>query len=149
MASNYTPEFGLNQWSLEDSVIMEEFNTDNRKIEQALLDLKASLPKFQAGSYVGNGKYGAETPTTLTFDFEPQLVVLVQENQHANLNLAPTVCIRGVPQMVVAFDPGSFTEFRPVKLNMIWDGTTFSCYAGQAASQFNTQDITYHFWAIG
>ena len=149
MASNYTPEYGLNQWSLEDSVIMEEFNTDNRKIEQALLDLKAALPKFQSGSYVGTGKYGEATPTTLTFDFEPQMVILVQGTSHSTLNSAPTVCIRGVQQMVVAFDPGSFTEFRPAKLNMIWDGTTFCCYAGQAASQFNTQDITYHYLASG
>lgn len=148
MASNQTPVYGLNQWSLEDSVIMEEFNTDNRNIEQALLDLKAALPKFQTGSYVGTGSYGAENPNSLTFDFEPKLVILVQENEQS-ANMAPTVCIRGVTQMVAAGDPGNSPYFEPQLFNMAWDGNTFSWYAANAEHQFNTKTANYHYMAIG
>ena len=41
MATNQTEHYKLNQWELNDCVVMEEFNADNVKIEQALLDLKA------------------------------------------------------------------------------------------------------------
>ncbi|MBQ3557125.1 MAG: hypothetical protein IJA11_04955 [Oscillospiraceae bacterium] len=148
MASNHTPAYGLNQWSLDDNFVMEDFNTDNRNIEQALLELKAALPKFQSGSYVGTGTGGAGTPNSLTFDFEPKLVILVQETKQSD-NMAPTVCIRGMTQMVSAGDPGNYPEFRPEPFYMSWDGNTFSWYATYATYQFNRKDTTYHYMAIG
>ena len=36
MASNHTEHYGLNQWELSDSVVMADFNEDNRKIDAAL-----------------------------------------------------------------------------------------------------------------
>lgn len=36
MASNYTSNYGLCQWELEDKVLRSEFNADNAKIDAAL-----------------------------------------------------------------------------------------------------------------
>ena len=36
MASNHTAQFGLSQWAATDPVRREDFNEDNRKIEEAL-----------------------------------------------------------------------------------------------------------------
>lgn len=76
MASNQTPNYGLNQWSLDDSVVMADFNADNLKLEEALNTITASIPHIQIGTYTGTGEYGAEHPNVLTFDFEPKLLVV-------------------------------------------------------------------------
>ena len=46
MASNQTANYGLNQWEATDKVMREDFNADNRKIEEAL----AKLQKEKASS---------------------------------------------------------------------------------------------------
>ena len=144
MASNYTPEFGLNQWSLEDSVIMEEFNTDNRKIEQALLDLTATLPKVQTGSFTLTEQHGEGNPFSYAFDVPPKVVFLVQEEELSS-NLAPTVLLRGVTKMVCAIDPGNDTSYKPEQMTLTWDGNTITWYTGY----YKLPKTTYHFLAIG
>lgn len=39
MANAYTPGFHLNQWAAEDSFLREEFNNDNRILDETLLGL--------------------------------------------------------------------------------------------------------------
>lgn len=39
MASNHTPQYGLNQWLSSDTVLRTDFNQDNTKLEAALLAL--------------------------------------------------------------------------------------------------------------
>lgn len=39
-------------------------------------DNAVAAPKIATGSYVGTGTYGKDNPTSLTFDFEPSLVVV-------------------------------------------------------------------------
>lgn len=159
MSSNQTPVYGLNQWSLEDSVIMEEFNTDNAKIEQALLDLKASLPKFQTGSYVGAGTFGADNPTTLTFDFEPQVVIIAPQpvgtQNQQSLTKAESVCalvaIRGASTAPVSYDCNLYGgNFEPGIINLSWEGNTVCLYHNyHNFLQYNATNLTYRYLAIG
>lgn len=44
-------------------------------IKQALANV--SIPKISYSTYSGNGKYGSNTPTVLTFDFDPAFVYVV------------------------------------------------------------------------
>ena len=81
MATNHTEAYGLNQWVHSDSVLMADFNEDNVKIEQALLDLKASMPKIATGSYVGTGTGGAENPSTLELDFSPKVIIITTDGK--------------------------------------------------------------------
>ena len=39
-----TNNYGLNQWDQQDRILMEDFNTDNAKIEAALQQLRNASP---------------------------------------------------------------------------------------------------------
>lgn len=90
-----TKNFELNQWESTDRILMDDFNNDNDKIDAALGTLKtasesqaATLAQHAATltqlgncriyttSYYGNGKFGSNSPNTLTFSAAP-LVMLV------------------------------------------------------------------------
>ena len=171
MASNHTQTYGLNQWALSDSVIMADFNEDNLKTEQALLALKeefkgadqkieqtltAALPKFALGSYVGTGTKGAENPKSLTFTFEPKLLIVAPEpvgtNNQKDMSVAETVntlvAIQGAPTATVSLESNS--RFMTIILNLTWNGKTVSWYANDAAlTQYNDATLTYRYLAIG
>ncbi len=146
MASNQTPVYGLNQWSLEDSVIMAEFNADNAKIEQALLDLKAGLPKFQAGSITVTEQYKENAPLSYTFDFPPKAILLVQgDSETTTLSLAPTIMLRDVTKMRCCYDPHNYTNYNTAWMYITWEGNTVSWYI----HSHYFHPATYHFLAIG
>ena len=174
MASNHTQTYGLNQWALSDSVIMADFNEDNLKTEQALLALKeelkgadqkieqtltAALPKFALGSYVGTGTYGAGNPNSLTFAFEPKLLIVAPEpvgtNNQKDMSTAetmsPLVAIRGASTATVSLDTNRYgANFLTIILNLIWNGKTVSWYTNDAAlAQYNDATLTYRSLAIG
>ena len=43
----------------------------------AIQSLGSGFAKIQTGSYVGTGTYGASNPCSLTFDFVPTLVIVL------------------------------------------------------------------------
>ena len=76
-----TANYQLNQWVKSDRIQMEDFNSDNAKIDAALkahADILAHSGncKVVFGTYTGDGTYGAANPRTLTFDGTPVLVVI-------------------------------------------------------------------------
>lgn len=152
MASNHTPTYGLNQWSLEDSVLMEEFNTDNRNIEQALLNLQAAMPKIATGSYVGTGTGGPNNPNTLEFDFTPQLVIIIIENDRPDAQ-TPWTFVRPW-KYCTAFHDGNASSNTSYN-HVTWLDKGVSWYSqyvnGNPApgGQLNTEGTTYHYLAIG
>ncbi len=42
-STNKTPNLGLNQWVLDDPLLMEDVNTDNQKIDTAVAGLQGQL----------------------------------------------------------------------------------------------------------
>ena len=76
MASNYTEHYGLCQWEATDQVLREEFNEDNRKVDEALSNMASALSKIVTGSYVGNG---AGT-RTISLGFTPKAVYVCHES---------------------------------------------------------------------
>ncbi len=156
MASNHTPTYGLNQWSLEDSVIMEEFNTDNRNIEQALLNLQAAMPKIATGSYVGTGTGGAETPNTLTFDFSPKVIIITTEGLSASPSTStstPRFFVR--PWKYANSYASGNTSSNTYYTYVTWLDKGVSWYSQnndgdpRAGGQLNSEGVTYHYFAIG
>ncbi len=158
MSSNQTPIYGLNQWSLEDSVIMEEFNTDNRNIEQALLSLAAAMPKIATGSYVGTGTAGEEHPNTLTFDFEPKFIAIFSNGEdvsphNENGGVAPWFFVRPWKYTNRHFN-GSNSNYS-YRTYVTWTDKGVSWYAQHgdgtvnAGNQLNGEGRTYYYFAIG
>ena len=87
--ADYTEHYQLHQWEPEDSFLRTDFNEDHEKIDTALNGLaeqNAALNDLvsQCGncqvyttSYTGKGSYGENSPCTLTFPFQPALVMVI------------------------------------------------------------------------
>ena len=69
-----TAQFGLNQWEMSDRILMDDFNSDNAKIDAALA---ARNCRFYTTSYTGDG----ELTKTWSFPGKPVLIVLTSTTQ--------------------------------------------------------------------
>ena len=67
----YTENYELNQWQKSDRIMMEDFNSDNAKIDAAL----AGLTKLAFGTYTGNDA----ATRVITLPFTPKVVWLAHE----------------------------------------------------------------------
>ena len=100
---NKTANFQLTQWEKTDRILMEEFNSDNEKIDTALKSnadgvaaLQTALAscgncKIVYGTYTGTGKYGRENPNKLTFNGDPLFVII-----KGSIGSAPTLGIQAM-----------------------------------------------------
>lgn len=141
MASGQTERYQLNQWSLDDPIQMEEFNADNRKLEQALTELDSSCLRIAFGSYTGTGEYGKDNAITLTFPFRPRLFY----------------CFRGgLGDMFTLVHSGMTGYVAPdlssgdYSISLTWTDNSVSWYNGRSAyAQLNEKDKVYHYMVIG
>ena len=141
MASNHTEHYQLNQWSLDDPVQMEDFNADNRKVEQALTWLMNNRVRLVTGTYTGTGEYGAQHPTTLTFDFTPKLIFMFGNSGRARFTLADT-------SITSYLDPTAGND-NPL-LHFTWAANSVSWYnTASAGAQYNTEGAVYHYFILG
>ena len=145
-----TANYGLNQWDAGDRIMMEDFNADNAKVDQALAEQEAALAEHTAalalrgncqiwaGSYVGAGSYGSGKETVVTFPFSPAFI-----------------CIYGDRYM--AFFVRNINSYRylplgdPCEASVSWseDGKTISLLANSQAAQMNSKNAVYHVVGIG
>ncbi len=145
-----TEHFQLNQWELTDRIMMEDFNADNKKIDdllhktvQQIEEVRDTQLQFFKGEYTGTGVYGAANQNTLTFPFAPKLVVVRPYNSH----YAPAYFYAGE---TVAW--GGYVSNGGVEFHVTWseDGKTLSWYNVQGHDQqYNYTDRPYHYFAIG
>ena len=149
MATNQTQHYGLNQWELSDSVVMEEFNEDNRKIDAALHNILSAIPRIHAGTYTGTGTYGADNPNTLTFEFAPKLVFIncvLEGGEGANGNdHYIMIAVHGTPKTYITYWSGSSCA----TVNLLWGDTSLSWYGSSAQKQGNWKNAVYRYIAIG
>ena len=75
MASNYTTNYGLPLWAADDAFLRTEFNDAHEKIEDALTEIAAGVPKIVTGSYSPNG-IGLDEPLHISLGFRPKLVLI-------------------------------------------------------------------------
>lgn len=102
------------------------------------LDQVMGFPaQVYAGSYVGTGTYGSSNPNTLTFPFEPKVVILFTGGDFAIL-MAPNPA---------AFGINTATGWA---ITVSWSGMSVSWYHQSSAPyQFNQDSIEYNYAAIG
>lgn len=136
---NQTTHYQLSQWESTDRIRMEDFNQDHQKIDAAI----ASRGNCQivTGSYTGTGTYGSGNPNTLTFDFQPVLVILNTGNA-GTYNTIPVHHILKYPSVKMGYATNS-----PGTLS--WSGHSVSWYNDSAEAQFNAADKTYQYIAFG
>ena len=135
MAANQTPVFRLNQWISEDPVLREDFNADNRKLENALNSLTNNL-KFagnaylETGSYVGNG--GGKV--SLTLSARPLAVMVL-----------------GYESLIIPGQPGSGSIFHTANTTPVsfsWSGNTVTWNTPNGEAWCNGKGRTYQYFAL-
>lgn len=105
------------------------------------------MVSIETGSYVGTGTYGDGNPNTLTFPFEPKLVVITgtEGGNYSRLMIAPQNAER-VP-CLFATDANGET---PKNIILTWSNTRLSWYSlRNATDQLNLSSIQYCYTAIG
>lgn len=102
-----------------------------------------TAPKIATGSYTGTGKYGSNNKNSLTFDFEPQLVILANVSSY-----------NGIPMHAI-FQRNQSSYIYYTGGPVSWSGKTMSWYTTEtnasngANYQLNTSGKTYNYIAIG
>lgn len=72
MPTNHTENYQLSQWERSDRIQMEDFNSDNAKIDAALTQLQATALRIHTGLYIGEGK----PEKTIELPFTPKFMWL-------------------------------------------------------------------------
>ena len=94
--------------------------------------------RIEVGSYVGTGAYGSSNPNSLTFGFEPNIILFSAAGVWPFIN----------PKQTSIYDiVGATSSF---VINISWNGNSVSWYSNDDHSyQLNTAGETYYYIAIG
>lgn len=110
--------------------------------DDVLAYLGKYAPKIATGSYVGTGTAGSSNPNSLTFDFDPQLVIIT--GQYSGSQIAwPLLFMRN---NTTAFEmgEGAYT------CKVTWNGKIVKWYSTEnAGRQMNYDGRKYYYVAIG
>ena len=140
MSTNKTENLNLHAWTPDDPVKMSEFNENFAALDAAC----GGMPHVVWGSYAGTGTCGQNNPTTLTFDFEPKLLLVTPTSYGYTMSriLAP----RGCTYVRNSFGTSSNDEYTT---RLRWDGNSVSYWSSNAGGQFNSLSNTYYYVAVG
>lgn len=110
------------------------------------LDNAVTAPKIATGSYTGTGTYGASHPNSLTFEFEPKLVI-IQASQGYGYQMLVFIYKTG-EELLMPWQStsGSFTNKGKINNNVVsWymEGNSSAIY------QLNELNTKYYYIAIG
>ena len=146
-----TPNFQLNQWSGTDYVRRTDFNADNLKIDTVLAALNTAVEgtgncRIATGSYAGTGTGGADHPTSLTFPFEPKLLIVLEES--CVFGSGNNLMLRGQTRYSCtnnsSGDANGYCQ---------WDGNTVTWHSEHsndpAKWQMNARNVNYCYLALG
>ena len=151
---NQTEIHGLSQWEKPDRILMEDFNADNQKIEQALAGMAGAQSEMQTalalcgnckivyGSYKGKGNYGSGNKNTLSFDLPPIFVMVIPNNYINNKDAVRLNLLKNVPYSIGCPENSGY-------LNTVsWSGNQVQWYGSDTYGQFNSSSYTYHYFAL-
>ncbi len=153
MSTNKTEHYQLNQWVKSDQVLMDDFNADNRKLDQALKALAekdAALEALIGGrgncemevlTYTGTGTYGAGSPTRIEFAQKPDVFFIAGD-------LALVVGHSGTGGPIVACKDATYNGSFVSAASAVWNGDTLSLTNDvHPRYQMNTSGQRY--WVLG
>lgn len=115
-------------------------------------DIQTQLNKkleIVSASYVGNGAFGADNPTVLTFSFAPKLFCIYQQGT-ANLFHSANIMMNPQTYMSTSYQQGvaPLNIYNYAKRSA--DGKTIQWYSmSSAGEQLNAEGETYYYFAIG
>lgn len=109
-----------------------------------------TAPAIETGSYVGTGTYGASNPNSLTFDFEPKVVIITPGFVNTdNLDGHGYIFTNGAKN-AASFGDYSGGSRSYYSINITWGQNKITFYAGgNDGAQCNKSNYKYHYIAIG
>ena len=129
----------------DDQPTMAAFN---ERFQQAIDEAVSRGVKIEVGSYVGTGTYGSSNPNSLTFEFEPRLVVIVGAMYSDGTYVYTLTLVN--PLTVASAHVGSGNKTGCL---VTWSGKSVSWYnngsSGQDGNQLNYSGKTYCYVALG
>ena len=159
MFLNQTANYGLSQWEATDRILMENFNSDNSKIDAALKANADAIAaeaaaraeaiaamgncRVETPSYTGNGGYGEDNARTLNFTRVPVLVLICSHGPAIGFfaqggSLAP----------VFATVSGSTIGDGNCSVTWSQEGKRMTWYSGYPNIALNLEDVTYYVYAF-
>lgn len=130
----------------KDSTITYLTSTDRNAYTEGTVDSTTiaylgrigNRARIEVGSYVGTGTYGSSNPNSLTFGFEPRIILFGDAGMWPFIN----------PKQTSIYAPvGEASSF---VVNISWNGKSVSWYSDEYPSyQLNERGKTYHYIAIG
>ena len=145
-------------YTLAQMVIVDE---TGKTLADVLEDLAApdepetpDSPAVQtaSGTYTGAGTYGQTSRNSLTFDFEPELLVVAAANYTSPGMVMDGYYGANIPYLVWTGQPGSAVEdeYGGTAHNAVSvSGQTIRWYSVDAASQLNARNTQYYYFAAG
>ena len=105
--------------------------------------------RIEEGSYVGTGTHGSSNPNSLTFGFEPKMVMIFAADISRNAKMiinesGVSVVVQTSSNSVLA----GFASITKTEKTITWYSTETNS-VNPAAAQLNTSGITYDYIAIG
>lgn len=128
----------------------------NEKL-QAIFVAAESKAKIDVGSYVGTGTYGSSNPNSLTFGFEPKiLIVSKRKTLYIYNDTIEPILVEFLTTEYESQPVGAYNASGVVYMKKSSDGKTVSWYATSKeyassveALQNNVSGTTYYYIAIG
>ena len=147
MFLNQTANYGLSQWEDTDRILMENFNSDNSKIDTALAGLAGQISAVSAGmgncemevlTYTGAG--GAE-PRKITFSQVPDVFLVAG-------NLAFIMGQGGKATAILTCKDATYSESFVNDVDVAWSGSQLTLRnTVNARYQMDTKNKPY--WVLG
>lgn len=106
--------------------------------------------RTQSGSYVGTGTFGEANPNSLTFEFEPKLLVIVGIRGYPTTTTYRSIAV--ISSLGMGFGSTDLQYNQGVSMYAIFSsasGKTISFSSYTAAFQQNSNGVTYFYTAIG
>lgn len=145
----YTEKYQFKLIEGSDAFSQEPINENTQAMEAIL----ARLPRTQVGSYVGTGTFGEDNPNTLTFEFQPK-VVLFDLECHNHYAVFPYIWGGKKLSVLHSFETsaGGYSSLFDNRVTV--EGNTMSWYTDNSLSggetvQMNGSGMTYRYIAIG
>ena len=158
-----TTNYAFPDWEKTDPIQMDDFNDMTRKLDAALkagADATAGKAEASAvtaiaqdigsggkncriawGTYTGDGTYGTANPTSLSFDFKPELILVGCQQENAGIR---SWMLRPVTKALACCG---------ANIQLTWTETGVSWVTQASANphthQNNTEGYVYHYVALG
>jgi hypothetical protein len=128
----------------------DALTTIDPTIFYALTDVEADGVKIEVGSYVGTGTYGSGNKNSLTFGFEPK-VVIVHSDKVTDFGQYVLIWVFGSTYATNGRSAATSSATKETYVVCSFSGTTLSWHTAGTSSiyQLNNSGTTYNYVAIG